>query len=214
MRKTSVRAHVIWLAVILGAGLLGAGVASAASSPPINVQIQQLKDQVLGTTLPDDPDVLRARNAEYEQRFAQIGSPAPPHDVVLSFEDYDRYVDTGIHSPVDYVPDFDFTNFWSGVVNGKIVSVFAGARTDQPTVGGVVVQSDGAGMGDFIVAPGPTGPLTIVSAAELALTLTDAHGKTVIFDLSTHAFRQSSYLRPLRGSGVLVVASSPSCYRR
>ena len=109
----------------------------------------------------------------------------------LSPGDYEPpYVPTpGIFEPAeDILAEWDFVNYWVGLVGDQWVYVYAGYQDADPTQGGVVVKWHGSPPGDFIPTPVAAGSVKIVSAQGTVLTLLATDGTTFLFDVRSGDF--------------------------
>lgn len=85
-------------------------------------------------------------------------------------------------------------NYWQGSVDGQSVMVFAGAATDNPNQGLVVVvtASLDPAVSDIhfetVLAPGETGTLRVDTESDGLLTLETLNGTELIFNLNEKTF--------------------------
>jgi hypothetical protein len=82
-------------------------------------------------------------------------------------------------------------NAWQGQIDGEWVQVYAGALTDDPTQGVVVVLvagQPGAASGSQHLTPAKAGAVRIVAAEGTRLTLEAADGTRFTFDAATRQF--------------------------
>lgn len=95
--------------------------------------------------------------------------------------------------------DFEVQNEWQDYINGNIVSVFAGVRTDDPGTGRITPPGQGAlfiywgsvGLfpSSYYNTPMRSGAATIVAASGTLLTITTEGGDRLLFDV-----RRGQYL--------------------
>ena len=113
-------------------------------------------------------------------------TPQPPEAVPPVFVE-------GIKEDVSW-PSSNLTleNGWSKNIAGKHITVLAGSETAEPSKGVLVIdyqemKSPYGHEFEFLVPPIP-GPLRIVSADGLLLTLASETGATIVFDVSLAKF--------------------------
>lgn len=85
---------------------------------------------------------------------------------------------------------FAGTNAWAGEVNGAWTVIFAGYDPQNPAQGLVVVVQPDAGYLSIIPAPTPGGALTVTGFAPGQLSLQDASGALLVFDVSNFGFQE------------------------
>jgi hypothetical protein len=177
------------------AGLVAIGVVvvALASEPSgsIGDQIEALNDELLGDSVATDPAELRARNEEYEERFAALGTPAEPDPSKIRPHPEKPFVpELGIFAPAeDILSGYDFGNYWVGRLDdGRVVNVYAGAMDDDPKQGGVVVIVNGQAPSGFIPTPDRDGAVVIETADHATLTLRTQTGSAFVFDATRTEF--------------------------
>lgn len=169
-----------------------AAIAVAADRPSADVaeQIDQLNDDLLGVAPPEHPDDLRERNARYEERFAALGSLASSgNEVNITNAEKEPYpLEEGITSDGEDLPGFFVANRWSGYMDARGVTVFAGASEGEPRLGAIWVFENGEPAAAIEIAS--LGPVRIIAVAgSSSLILEDRAGHRVTYDADAGELR-------------------------
>lgn len=90
-------------------------------------------------------------------------------------------------------PDFTESNHWVGTHNRNQTTVYAGAQTDHPAQGEIVIETlfsqTGKTQIDSFLTPTQLGTIRIVAVQDKLLTLMTPKGKQLNFNLETRKFQ-------------------------
>jgi hypothetical protein len=178
--------RVVAVSLLLAIPTAAVALAATESSDPVEDQVAALKASVLGDEPPSDPDDLRRRWAEFEQKFADLVPAAPVKDVELPPSAAEPYPldEVGILEDGEDLPGFDVENSWAGYVDKVPVVVYAGTALADSKVGSIWVFRNGEPDGGPL-AIADSGPVRITAADGSVLVLVDDAGNEVKFDASS-----------------------------
>jgi hypothetical protein len=112
-------------------------------------------------------------------------SPTPPRTFAPTGTEEDMYV-----KPSGEKMGLDAQNAWLGILDGRPVSVFAGALSGDPEQGAIYifVELNNTGVNEQILTPTKHGGVRVVSEHNNRLTLVSTDGTTYYFDVPARRF--------------------------
>jgi hypothetical protein len=141
--------------------------------------------------LPEEKRVLLEREERLREETPVRAKPAVPErpsQAIPSDADWPE----GIFEDGEFPSaDYRFVNRWTGTVDGRHVTVYAGSYAADPARGLVLVMSVSRDLTDVEAREYPvpgTGPLRIVAQRRLQLALTAEDGARMGFDVVTRRF--------------------------
>ncbi len=162
--------------VILPAGGLMSALTVGTSSAIPAEKLAMLEKLATDRT-PDGPRPAKPADAQFAAPTVEMNPPAPRPAGIL----------TQGRPPLSGMA-FAGTNAWAGEVNGTWTVIFAGYDPQNPAQGLVVVYQPDAGYLSILPAPIPGGALTVTDFADGHITLQDASGAELMFDVSGFRF--------------------------
>jgi len=177
-------------------------IAAAAELPPSERMQQQLLDPRLDAAARESlmEKIEMAKNSEQQQSAAETIAPAPKQAPDFAGDALMKalpQVESGIFPGPEAMirPSLvQVSNFWQGVRDGQIVMAFAGAQSENPRQGLVVIATTSLdpSVGDIqfetFLAPGETGSLRVVEEKNGVLALEARDGARLSFDLGAKSF--------------------------